>query len=106
MNLDDLSAQLHETARNKGFWDGDFTITFMLSKLALIHSEVSETLEAIRKEKGSQVVVEELADILIRTLDLYAGMFENEYVTESLEEVLQAKARYNTLRQRMHGVLA
>ena len=72
--LDALSAVLHETAIEKGFWDGEINYDKIGNKLALVHSEVTEVLEAIRKNKGSEEVVEELSDILIRTLDLYAAM--------------------------------
>jgi NTP pyrophosphatase (non-canonical NTP hydrolase) len=63
-------------------------------------------LEAIRKEKGDDQVVEELADIIIRVLDLYAGLVRDKYTTISLEETLKNKAKINTERPRMHGVLA
>ena len=40
----------------------------VLANLALIHSEVSEALEAVRKDPDH--IGEELADVLIRTLEL------------------------------------
>ena len=52
--LDALSALLHETAREKGFWDGEYTHDKVGNKLALVHSEVTEVLEAIRKNQGSE----------------------------------------------------
>ena len=61
--IDALSAVLHETAIEKGFWDGEFTYDKIGNKLALVHSEVTEVLEAIRKDKGSLETVEEIADI-------------------------------------------
>jgi NTP pyrophosphatase (non-canonical NTP hydrolase) len=57
--LDALSALLHETAREKGFWDGEYSHDKIGNKLALVHSEVTEVLEAIRKNKGSEYIVEE-----------------------------------------------
>ena len=72
----------------------------------MVHSEVSEVLEAIRKEKGDDQVVEELADIIIRVLDLYAGLVRDGYTKLSLEESLKSKAQTNTERPKMHGVLA
>jgi NTP pyrophosphatase (non-canonical NTP hydrolase) len=109
INLDDLAFDLHENAVQKGFWDPNTPenrTVFYLKQLAMVHSEVSETLEAIRKEKGENKVVEELADILIRVLDLYGGMVEDEYTFLSLESVLLEKAKINTERPKMHGVLA
>lgn len=109
INLDDLAFDLHENAVQKGFWEPNTPenrTVFYLKQLAMIHSEVSEVLEAIRKEKGHDKVVEELADILIRVLDLYGGMVEDEYTFLSLESVLLEKAKINTERPKMHGVLA
>jgi len=57
---------LHETAKEKGFWDGDYNYDKVGNKLALVHSEVTEVLEAIRKNKGSEAVVEEMADVIER----------------------------------------
>lgn len=108
-DLDDVSFTLNANAREKGFWDADTEdnrVIFYLKQLAMIHSEVSEVLEAIRKEKGDDIVVEELADILIRTLDLYAGMATDGYTKVSLQKSLQNKMEKNILRPRMHGVLA
>jgi NTP pyrophosphatase (non-canonical NTP hydrolase) len=72
----------------------------------MIHSEVSEVLEAIRKEKGDDKVVEELADILIRVLDLWAGLVRDGYTNHSLQETLLTKMKINTSRAKLHGVLA
>lgn len=103
--LDALSAVLHETAKEKGFWDGEYSYDKVGNKLALVHSEVTEVLEAIRKNQGSEKVVEEIADIIIRILDLYAAMRNEEHVMHSLDEVLQNKINKNNLRPRLHGNL-
>ncbi len=103
--LDALAAVLHETAIEKGFWDGEYTNDKMGNKLALVHSEVTEVLEAIRKSKGSEHIVEEIADIIIRTLDVYAAMRNKEEVTHSLDEILEKKINKNKERPRLHGNL-
>jgi NTP pyrophosphatase (non-canonical NTP hydrolase) len=72
--LDTLAKMVHQTAREKNFWDSEVDIDFVLSKVALIHSEASEILEAIRKEKGSDEIVVEMIDLIIRTMDLFEGM--------------------------------
>ena len=56
--LDALAAILHETAIEKGFWDGTISYDKVGNKLALVHSEVTEVLEAIRKNKSSEEVVD------------------------------------------------
>lgn len=103
--LDALSAVLHETAKEKGFWEGDYTHDKIGNKLALVHSEVTEVLEAIRKDQGSEKIVEEIADIIIRILDLYAAMRNEEQVVHSLDESLQNKMNKNISRPRLHGNL-
>lgn len=103
--LDALSAVLHETAREKGFWDDEVNYNVIGNKLALVHSEVTEVLEAIRKNKGSQEVVEEMSDVLIRLLDLYAAMMNAGLIEHSLDESLNQKMNINKDRQRLHGNL-
>lgn len=113
MNLDNLAKSVHENATEKGFWDymysssepvGD-TFIFFAKQIAMIHSEATEVLEALRKQKGANEVVEELADIIIRVVDLYQGLKMAGEVNESLEEVLERKMLVNTQRPKMHGVL-
>ena len=103
--LDALAAVLHETAIEKGFWDGEYTHDKVGNKLALVHSEVTEVLEAIRKSHGSEKVVEEMADVIIRLLDIYAAMRNEEAVIHSLDEILNKKININKERQRLHGNL-
>lgn len=103
--LDALAAVLHETAIEKGFWDGEVNFDKLGNKLALVHSEVTEVLEAIRKSKGSENVVEEMADILIRLLDIYAAMRNANMIDHSLDEILDKKININKERPRLHGNL-
>ena len=110
MNLDRLSIRLHETAVEKGFWDALGTLPeeekfiFYAKQIAMIHSEATEVLEALRKSKGHDKVVEELADIIIRVCDLYEGLRENGEVIYSLNKTVRQKARINKGRQKLHGV--
>lgn len=59
---------------NEAFPQGD--VTLILSKLALVHSEVSEALEGVRKNlmddklPHRKMIEVELADAVIRILDL------------------------------------
>ena len=103
--LDALSAILHETAIEKGFWDSPKNFDVFGNKLALVHSEVTEVLEAIRKNKGSEEIVEEIADVLIRSLDLYAAMRNGGFITHSLDEILFNKIEKNKARPKLHGNL-
>lgn len=110
MNLDRLSIKLHETAVEKGFWDAlgvlpeEDKFIFFAKQIAMIHSEATEVLEALRKSKGQDQVVEELADIIIRVCDLYEGLRLNGEVMYSLEKTIRRKAKFNNTRPRLHGV--
>jgi len=101
--LDALSALLHELANEKGFWDGEKTYDKFGMKLALAHSEITEILEAIRKSQGSEKIVEEIADTIIRLLDIYAAMRNENIVVHSLDESLENKINKNKDRPRLHG---
>jgi NTP pyrophosphatase (non-canonical NTP hydrolase) len=109
INIEEMAFAIHSNAIDKGFWEPntpDNHTVFYLKQLAMVHSEVSEVLEAIRKEKGEDVVVEEMADILIRLFDLWAGMQRDGAVSTLLTDALVAKVAVNTERPRLHGVLA
>jgi NTP pyrophosphatase (non-canonical NTP hydrolase) len=104
--IDELAFQIHSNAIDKGFWEANNGLIFYMKQIAMIHSEATEALEAMRKEEGSDTVVKELADIIIRTLDLWGGLVRDGYTKKSIEESLVEKVNYNTQRERMHGVLA
>ena len=74
-------------------WGDDYKIPGVL---ALIHSEVSEALEAFRKDDGENFV-EELADILIRVLDLAPA------VTDDFDATVREKLAKNKGRGHRHG---
>lgn len=102
--FEELATQLHETAVDKGFWNNAVDDIFIAKQCMMIVSEATEVMEAVRKDKGSQEIVEELADILIRTLDLWRGMYDNGYVEHSLDDAMERKANYNKTRPERHGV--
>lgn len=111
MNLDDLANSLNETSVEKGFWspmsrmESEDDFIFYAKQLAMIHSEVTEALEALRKDHGDDKFVEELADIIIRVLDLWAGM--NKIRVEKLPSIhntLVDKSLVNKTREKLHGV--
>lgn len=104
MLLDDMAVKLHETAVEKGFWPEDVDDIFITKQLMMIVSEAVEVMEAIRKDKGEDQIADEMADILIRTLDLYAGLVEHGYTKVSLDYALDKKAGINKDRPERHGV--
>ena len=102
--FDQLAIDLHKVAVEKGFWPEDVDDIFIAKQLMMIVSEVVEVMEAVRKDKGEEEIAKEFADIIIRTLDLYAGMVEAGYTRESLDYILNKKSDLNKTRPEKHGV--
>lgn len=126
LNLNILRNICHKMAVEKGWWD-DVVSTIQLeagaisditledsevdqlvsikkgSSIALMHSELSECLEAIRKDlpsdhlHGRSMEEEELADVIIRIMD-YCGRYDID-----IGEVMMEKIAYNAERSRRHG---
>lgn len=106
--IDDQAAVAHAISKNNGFWEGPVDIHFLLSKIALLQSEGSELLEAIRKEQGEQRILDEMADVYIRLVDMFYGMKQSGWVSQnaSLDKAIADKIRTNAGRPRKHGNLA
>lgn len=108
--LDTMAREVHATAVEKGFWKVIEGTTqeqqdiFITKQLMMIVSEAVEVMEAIRKSRGPEDIADEMADIIIRTLDLYAGLRELEYVSEDLQVAFNKKTNFNTTRPERNGV--
>lgn len=55
IDLNETGYLIHRTSKDKGFYDVDaIDVNFVLSKIALLHSECTEVLEAVRKDQGQE----------------------------------------------------
>jgi NTP pyrophosphatase (non-canonical NTP hydrolase) len=99
-----MAKDIHNIALEKGFWPDKVDDIFITKQLMMIVSEAVEVMEAIRKDKGKQEVADEMADIIIRTLDLYQGLVDNGYVDQELQIALNNKTSFNKSRPERHGV--
>ena len=101
--FDNLAEQIHPTNVEKGFWGPPELMDKYVAKLALIHSEVTEVLEALRKSQGADKVTEEFADILIRLFDLYGELVAVDEAAPYLYQVMTEKMAINASRAPKHG---
>lgn len=98
MTINELAKECYQISVNHGFWRGRDVndILSSLAEMALIHSEVSEAVEALRN-KDDENFVEELVDICIRVFD------SAEARGIDLEDAILKKMAINRCRTFMHG---
>lgn len=93
-NINSLVNECHRVAKEKGWWNSERNDAELI---ALMHSELSEALEAMRQYADKEAIAEELADCCIRIFD-YCGARDID-----LEKTLIKKIEYNKTRPYRHG---
>ena len=95
------ASEVNQTARDKGWWDKERNDGEII---ALMHSELSEALEALRHGNPPDDhlpeftgVEAEMADVIIRIMEF--GVARGYRIAEAVE----AKIAYNKTRPHKHG---
>lgn len=123
-----LATEIYQTAISKGWWDEFkmavtcekpfievpkdlFIRMFLICKLTLISTEVSEAIEELREKKINwfsrndklkpEGLLSEIADIDIRLYDFIEAL--KRYYKSDYENILNLKAEYNKKRPYKHG---
>lgn len=94
LTLNMLQKEIYKIAKDHGWHEG---LLYFPVAIAMLHSELSEALEADRKQLGKDKVAEELADVFIRLLDTCETLGIN------LIEAVYAKNNVNRTRAYRHG---
>lgn len=111
--LNNLAQRTFRAMAGQGFWDVDHDTEKALSKIALIHTELSEAAEEIRRPDTGMTTIYyretdgkpegvpvELADAIIRIAD-FAGRYGID-----LEAAIAEKEAFNRSRPFRHGKTA
>lgn len=94
LGINNFIRECNRIAKKKGWWEDERNDGELI---ALMHSELSEALEAMRNHKAKGDIAEELADCCIRIFD-YCGARKID-----LEKALLKKIDYNKTRPYRHG---
>jgi len=119
MEISELCKQAHTTAKEKGFYDRVNTfLDFakqrqvggmhkyileleIIRRMDLIHGELGEALEALRKNNRGLCVKDtfedEIADTFIRLGDMC------DWLDIDIEKQIEWKMNFNATREKMHG---
>ena len=106
--INEIADAVHANARAHGFHPPESEIQFMANQCNNLHCEISELWEAWRAGKDSEMcdkdinltcTEEELADLIIRALDI------SRRLNIDILNAINVKHKYNLTRPFLHGKL-
>jgi NTP pyrophosphatase (non-canonical NTP hydrolase) len=101
--MDQLQKDAYKTAEDKGWVSRDVVLNFG-ETIALMHSELSEALEAMRYENPPSEHIPEFSGVEEEFADVVIRMLHNcEARGWRLADAIVAKMAYNKTRQFKHG---
>ena len=118
VHLHSLALACYEASKAKGFYAPGPNSESLPLKLVLIHSEISEALEELRKNPDPRLLyfreadhkpegfLFEIADVIIRCLDLVGYLYATDKEPIGLpdfELLLLQKMAFNATRPNKHG---
>ena len=110
-SIDDWANYINAWGKTKGWKTCLTPVDALAAKLALVHCEISEAVEALRDGKVDMVfedgkpegLVTEMADAVIRILHIDAMLREQGITKHSVLDAMRFKMEYNHKRAFRHG---